>query len=158
VIELKLSKGILMAALFDHPALAWLGADPFGLPIYSACFAGAKPATFGETPYLNAKAAGISFALTRGGKVETVFLYSQGFEGFSAYGGALPNGLSLASSRAEVRTALGDPVMSGEKGGVGLMAIEFSFDRFEDGKNYMNFQYLPGDKGVNLLVIGACDE
>jgi hypothetical protein len=151
-------KGILMAIFFDHLAITWLGADPFSLPIYGECFAGATPTTYGESPYLNAKNAGISFALTRDHKVKTVFLYSEGLEGFSAYGGALPNGLSLASSRAEVRAAVGDPVMSGEKGGIGLMAIDFSFDRFEDGKNYMNFQYLPGDKGIHLLVIGSCDE
>jgi hypothetical protein len=158
VIYPKRWKDILMTTLFDHPAITRLGTDPFSLPIYSECFAGATPASFGESLYLNAKDAGISFALTRDRKVKTVFLYSQGFEGFSAYGGALPCGLSFASSRADVLAAVGDPVMSGEKGGIGLMAIEFSFDRFEDGKNYMKFQYLPGDKGVHLCVIGSCDE
>jgi hypothetical protein len=143
---------------FEHPAISWLNADPFGLAVYAENFEGAAAIALVETPYLSAKGAGISFALTRDQKVQTVFLYSEGFEGFSAYAGALPAGLSLASSRADVRAALGVPVMSGEKGGVGIMAIDFSFDRFEDGENYMNFNYLSGDKAINLLVIGRCDD
>jgi hypothetical protein len=143
---------------FEHPAITWLGADPYILPVYAESFGGAAAIALVETPYLSAKGAGISFALTRDQKVQTVFLYSEGYEGFSAYAGTLPAGLSLASSRADVRAALGVPVMSGEKGGVGIMAIDFSFDRFEDGENYMNFNYLPGDEAVNLLVIGRCDD
>jgi hypothetical protein len=143
---------------FEHPAITWLGADPYTLSVYAESFESAAAIALVETPYLSAKGAGISFALTRDQKVRTVFLYSEGYEGFSAYTGVLPAGLSLASSRADVRAAMGEPVMSGEKGGVGIMAIDFSFDRFEDGENYMNFSYVPGDMAVHLLVIGRCDD
>jgi hypothetical protein len=147
-----------MTTSFDYPVISWLGTDPFSLPVYSECFDDAGIEIMGESPYINAKGAGISFALTQERRIKTVFLYSQGFEGFSAYAGALPLGLTLNSSRAEVRAAMGDPAMSGEKGGVGIMTLDFSFDRFEKGEHYLNFRYLAGDKAIQLIVIGLCSD
>ncbi len=146
-----------MTSFTDHPACTWVGADPFTLPIYAERFDGAVAEIMGESPYINAKDAGISFALTRKHLVETVFLYSEGFEGFSAYTGALPMGLSFANSRTEVRTALGEPVRSGEAGGIGLMAIEHSWDRFEADALYLHIQYQAGDAGILLITIGIAD-
>jgi hypothetical protein len=139
----------------DYEPLAWIGALAKSLEVYARWFDGAAPEIMGESPYLNAKSAGISFALEKDGAVRTVFFYSQGFEDFAQYAGPLPAGLTFASSRAEVRAALGGPSMSGEPGGVGLMAIEYGFDRFENDNRYVHFQYTKGDNTVLLVTIGA---
>ncbi len=146
-----------MSIFNDHPALRWLDKDPFGLPVYSELFAGAQIETMGESPYLNAEMAGISFALSRKNRVQSVFLYGGDLEGFAAYTGPLPGGLSFANSRADLRGALGTPAMSGEAGGIGLMAIEHSWDRFESEGVYVRFEYHTGDSAIRLVTIGQAD-
>jgi hypothetical protein len=145
-----------LAHFTDHPAFSWLGKDPYALPVYAEKFAGAKAKIMGESPYLDAKQAGISFPLSRKNMIQAVHLYSEGFEGFKAYQGSLPAGLSLASSRADVRAALGEPAMSVEPGGVGIMAIEYALDRFESGEHYLSIQYCAGDKALLLVTLGFC--
>jgi hypothetical protein len=139
----------------NYEPLAWIGAPTKSLAVYAQLFDGAKPEIMGESPYLNAKTAGISFALEKDGSVRTVFLYSQGFEGFAQYLGSLPAGLTFSSSRVDARAAMGSPVMSGEPGGIGLMAIEYAFDRFEHDNRYVHFQYTKGDDAILLVTIGA---
>jgi hypothetical protein len=119
----------------------------------------------GESPYLNAKGAGVSFALfgyddPAAAVVRAVFLYAQGVEGFEQYAAdPLPAGLSFASRRADVRrSSLGQLVQSGDAGGVGFMAIEFAFDRFEADGQYLRFEYHPGDGSIRLVTIGLCGE
>ena len=145
-----------MTHFTDHLAFSWLGKDPYTLPVYAEKFAGAKAKIMGESPYLDAKQAGISLPLSRKNIVQAVHLYSEGFEGFKAYQGSLPAGLTLASSRADVRAALGEPAMSAEPGGSGIMAIEHSLDRYEAGKYYISFQYLAGDHAIMLVTLGFC--
>jgi hypothetical protein len=144
-----------MPNFLNHPAFAWLGQPALTLPVYAELFAGATPQIMGESPYLNAKPAGISFALNRDHSVQSIFLYAEGVEGFAQYSaGDLPGDVSYKSTRAAVRAALGEPAMSAEAGGVGLMAIEFAFDRFEDGVHYVRFEYWPDDAGIRLVTIG----
>ncbi len=144
---------------FDsHPAFGWFGKPAFDLDVYAQLFNGAKAEILGESPYLNAKSAGVSFALNDDETVRAVFLYSQGVERFEQYSHTLPAGLSFTSSRAEVHKVLGKPVMSGEVGGVGVFAIEFSFDRYEADDRYLRFEYLAGDKAIRLVTIGLVAE
>jgi hypothetical protein len=141
-----------------HPACGWVGKLAFDLDVYAQMFNGAKAEIAGESPYLNAKSAGLSFALNDDRTVRAVFLYSQGVERFQQYTDPLPAGLSFTSSRAEVRRALGKPVLSGEVGGVGIFAIEFSFDRFEAGDHYLRFEYRSGGEAIRLITIGLVAE
>jgi hypothetical protein len=142
---------------FEHPAFGWLGEPAMQLEIYHSSFAGAKPVIMGESPYLNAKQAGMSFALTKKHTVKAVFLYAQSIEGFERYAGALPAGLTFSSNRDEVKAALCEAVFSGDAGGIGLMAIEHSFDRYEDSGYYLRFEYMPGNGSIRLVTIGSVD-
>jgi hypothetical protein len=140
----------------DSQVFAWIGRPARGLNVYAEVFGEAAVEIMGESPYLNARTAGISFALTTRHDVQTVFLYADGIEDFAQYAGALPACLSFGSSRNDVRAAMGDPVMSADAGGVGLMAIDYAFDRFEDGKYYLRFEYAPGDTAIRLVTFGLC--
>jgi hypothetical protein len=142
----------------EHAVFSWLGQPAFDLDIYRQSFGGAAAEIMGESPYLNARGAGISFALSPDHTVRAAFFYAQGVEGFDAYAGSLPAGLDLVKSRADVRTALGAPAMSIDAGGVGLMAIAFAFDRFEEADVYLRCEYWPGDDAIRLITIGRCDD
>lgn len=54
----------------------------------------------------------------------------------------------------KVRKALGVPSFSGEVSGIGLMAIDFSFDRYESDANYIHFEYINNDSKTRLVTIG----
>jgi hypothetical protein len=140
---------------FDDPMLSWLN-QPYGASsAYATLFKGAEPEIMGESPYLNARDAGIALALNKKDKVTAIFLYAEGVEDFAAYQAGLPAGLSFTSTRAEVNTAMGSkPAFSGEAGGEGLFAIDHSFDRFEEGAFYIRFEYWADDAGVRLVTMG----
>ncbi len=142
-----------MTDFTNHPAFSWLGKEALSLPIYAEKFDGAAITIMGESPYLDAKGAGIEFALNADHSVKAVHLYAQGIEDFAAYADPLPVGLTLTSSRADVRAALGEPALQMEPGGVGLMAIEFAFDRYEAGDQYLRFEYMKGETAIRLVTV-----
>lgn len=145
-----------MTEFTTHPAFSWLGKDALSLSIYAERFDGAAITIMGESLYLDAKQAGIELALNADHTVKAVHLYAEGIEDFAAYADPLPAGLSLSSSRGEVRAALGEPAMGMDAGGVGLMAIAFAFDRFEADAQYLRVEYLPGNAAIRLVTIGSC--
>jgi hypothetical protein len=141
-----------------HRAFAWIDQPVSKLNGSAQMFDGAKVEIMGESPYLNVRPAGVSLALTDDHRVRAVFLYSQDVEDFGQYADELPAGVSFADKRADVRSSLGKPAMSGDAGGVGLMAIEFSFDRFETDERYLRFEYRPNDGAIRLVTIGSCED
>ncbi len=147
-----------MTEFTSHPAFSWLGKDALSLPIYAERFDGAAITIMGESPYLDAKNSGIELALNADHTVKAVHLYAQGVEDFVAYAEPLPAGLALSSSRANVRLALGEPAMSMDAGGVGLMAIEFAFDRYEEGDHYLRFEYARGAAALRMVTFGIIAE
>ncbi len=142
-----------MTNFANHPAFFWLGEQALSLPIYAERFDGAAIAVMGESPYLDAKQAGIELALSTDHTVNAVHLYAQSVEDFTAYADALPGGLSLSNSRADVRSILGEPAMQMDPGGIGLMAIEFAFDRYEADDHYMRVEYMKGEAAIRLITI-----
>jgi hypothetical protein len=68
---------------------------------------------------------------------------------------------TLIASAAELGTAIIE--IMGESlylnaVGTGLMAIEFAFDRFGHGGQYVRFEYASADDGLRLVTLGSCDE
>ncbi len=140
----------------NHEIFSWIGQPALDLPVYAERFEGAEIEIAGESPYLYGRAAGIQFALNPDHSVRAAFLHAEGVEDFAQYAGALPGNISFSNTRADVRAAIGEPVFSGEAGGVGLMAIEHSFDRFESGCHYLRFEYRAGDASIRLVTAGSC--
>ncbi len=143
-----------MTEFTNHPAFSWLGKDVQSLLSYAECFYGAKIIFVGESPYLDAKKAGIELVLNADHSVKAVHFYAQDTEDFHAYAEPLPGGLTLSNSREEVLAAFGSAAMSMDPGGIGLMAIEFAFDRFETSEHYLRFEYLTGEGAIRLVTIG----
>lgn len=143
-----------MSQIFESPIFGYIGQLWNKVDIYSTTFNSTEPEVMGESNYLNARDSGISFALNKKSKVESIFLYSDGVEEFKQYSEKLPGEISFEMSRAQVRKALGEPSLSGEAGGVGLMAIDFSFDRYESDTHYIRFEYTENDAHIRLVTIG----
>jgi hypothetical protein len=140
---------IFQSKLFSYLAQPYQKAD-----IYHSVFKLSKPKIMGESPYLNARDEGISLALEKDDRIKAVFLYAEGIEEFSQYKPPLPGGLSFETSRALIRSKLGEPAFAGEAGGTGIMAIEHSFDRYESSQYYIRIEYADGGSGVRLVTLG----
>ncbi len=97
-------------------------------------------------------------ALTKKHMVKAVFLYAKSVEGFEQYAGPLPAGLQFSSHREGVLKILGPAQYSGNAGGTGLMAIDFSFDRFENDHHYFRVEYFAGDNAIRMVTLGKADD
>jgi hypothetical protein len=144
-----------MTTPFNFPLLSWIGQKYEAVVFFAKTFKDKKPETMGKSLYLNAREAGIALALTKKRSVLAIYLYAQGVEDFEKYNGELPSDLLFASSRADVRAAMGEPALSGEAGGTGIFAIEHSFDRFEDGAHYIRFEYSAAGASIRLITLGT---
>jgi hypothetical protein len=52
---------------------------------------------------------------------------------------------------------LGTPGASGEVGGVGLMALEFAWDRYNFLEFYLHLEYARGDVSIRKITLGMQD-
>lgn len=143
-----------MSKIFESHVISYLGQLWNQVDIYSTTFNSAKLEETGESNYLHASDAGISFALDVDMKVKSIFLYSDGVENFKQYLEELPGGISFEMSRAQVQKAFGEPVLSTEVGGTGIMAIDFPLDRYESDTSYVSFEYTKDSAHIRLVAIG----
>lgn len=93
--------------------------------------------------YLNLKQAGVSLALDQEGRVETIFLHSQGHEGYAEYRAALPHGLSFDDDHQDVVARLGKPTWTG--GGQHRVPFGFVADWIKYGfpNHSVHVQFVP---------------
>jgi hypothetical protein len=143
-----------MTDIFQHPLFANLGQVARNSDLYAQLFQGVEIEIMGESPYLNQRDAGVELCLSKKHKIEAIHLYGGKFEDFGRYQGSLHNDISFDTSRIQVHHILGTPAMSMEPGGIGLMAIDFAFDRYEDGQYYVRFQYEAGNDAIQLITLG----
>jgi hypothetical protein len=143
-----------MTDIFAHPLFATIGQKAFETELYTQSFNGAQIEIMGESPYLNARDAGIELVLNKKHKIEAIHLFNGTAEGFCRYAGPFPFDIDFDMTRAQIREKLGTPAMSMEAGGIGIMAIEHAFDRYENDTHYIRFQFTDEGAGVHLITLG----
>ena len=72
--------------------------------------------------------------------------------GYREYGGALPEGLSFQSSRADVRGVLGTPVAHNDRGGVFPPLRHYPWDWFAYEGIKLHFEYDDSLSRVQLVT------
>ena len=87
--------------------------------------------------------------------IETIFIkYYKDGKGWAEFSGKAPCGLSKNSSRADAIKQLGKADWSVEKGGIGLMAIANSADKwFDENGNGIRVEYTEDDNSIKLISI-----
>jgi hypothetical protein len=143
-----------MTDIYTHPLLTNIGQKAVETDLYTQHFNNAQVEIMGESPYLNARDAGIELVLTKKHKIDAIHLYNGTLEGFCRYPGPFPLDINFEMTRAQIRNKLGTPAMSIEPGGIGLMAIEHAFDRYENETYYIRFEFETGNGGVRLITFG----
>ena len=87
-------------------------------------------------------------------QINGLFLYGKGHKGIKAFVDLLPGEISFEMSRTEIHKLLGKPDWSIEKGGVGIMAITNSADKwFTDDKEGFRVEYAVDYKSISLVSI-----
>jgi hypothetical protein len=134
----------------SSPVKSWLA----GLP-------STKPTTIdwsdeGEIHrFLESKAAGVAIKHSDEGNIETIFLMSEGKDGFAQYRGELGQGLAFSSSAEDVMRALGKPSLH-RQAGLGLFNQRHGeIMRYDYPEHSVAFQFreeCPGIQQVTLMT------
>lgn len=96
---------------------------------------------------------GLSLAVDGAGICTAVHFYAAGREeGYQQYDGALPEGLSFASARADVRAALGEPVAHRDAGGFFPPLRHYPWDWFAYDGIKLHFEYDDSLSRVQLVT------
>jgi hypothetical protein len=104
--------------------------------------------------FIQNKKRGVAVWLDHHQRISVIGLHSKGFEKGAGYAGDLPAGLSWITSREAARSLLGAPESSADAGGVGIMALEFSWDRWAlDTGGFIRVEYIAGDSGIRAIQL-----
>jgi hypothetical protein len=104
-----------------------------------------------DISYFSFRCTGISLSYDkRNNTVETVFLYNQGYEGFTKYSGELPCGVTFQVNRADVRSKLGEPVRGGLRRGPTPAVV---WDLYEVGPFLFHFEFDHASGLLNLVTL-----
>ncbi|WP_420138731.1 hypothetical protein [Sphingomonas sp.] len=96
---------------------------------------------------------GLGLAVDSAGICTAVYFYGAGREaGYQQYAGSLPEGLSFASTRAEVRAALGEPVAHRDTGGFLPPLRHYPWDWFVYDGIKLHFEYDDSLSRVQLVT------
>jgi hypothetical protein len=118
----------------------------------------AKPSD-GSGAYYGAKEAGVEVqqSLDDRSTIATIFLkYYVDGRGWKIFTDEAPCGLKQDMSRAAVLKLLGKPDFSVEKGGMGIMAIANSADKWYDAiGNGIRVEYAEDDNSIKMISVAS---
>jgi len=117
--------------------------------------ASAEPALEEGEPqraYLSAQSTGYQL-MHCDGQVVTAFVYVIPADGFQAFSGSLPGGLSGQATRRDVLARFGIPSRSGAPVIIAGLGRPAAWDRFEIGKVCVHFQYTESEQRIRLVSV-----
>lgn len=100
---------------------------------------------------------GLALVADSSGRITSVQLFADGFQGYNGFRGELPEGVSFRDSRAEVRARLGTPSASGGGGVDPYLGPIRMWDRFDRDAYAMHVQYSEGENSVDLISLMTFD-
>ena len=102
--------------------------------------------------YLRSEDDGLLIKCSSEGEIQTIFLMSEGKEGFSQFDGELPGHLTFDSSPEDALRALGPPALYRAAGRVGDIQ-QGVLMRFDAPNHSVNFQFRGDGRGVLLVTV-----
>ena len=112
-----------------------------------------EPGEGGDTVhYLKSESDGLLIKVSGEGTILTIFLMSEGKDGFSQFQGPLPGELRFTSSRREVVQALGAPAHIRPPGRIGSFQ-QGELLRFDKPGYSLHFLFRGTGEGIDLVTI-----
>ena len=106
--------------------------------------------------YLSNEADGLRLKLSGDGTIRTIFLMSEGKDGFSQFRGDLPGGLSFASTRADALRTLGAPAYFRASGKVGPYRVG-ELLRFDRPTHSLHLQFRADGSGIEMVTVMSAE-
>ena len=107
----------------------------------------------GDRFHMDFKNSGIAFIAPLDGKVTSIQLFAEGYEGYRQYRGQLPDGLAFNASRSSVLAHLGSAPASGGGGIVQFLGKVPKWDRFDRNDYSLHVQYVDDETAINLISL-----
>ena len=108
----------------------------------------------GDRIYFQNLSLGIEVMTDAKDKLNTIFFYGKKQGKFKPFVGELPCDLTFEMSRPQTRLLMGEPIRSGEKGGLGILAIERSWDKWENEIGQaIRVEYTEDDTGIFMITL-----
>jgi hypothetical protein len=103
--------------------------------------------------YLESKPGGVAIKHSDEGKIEAIFLMSEGRDGFSQYRGDLGRGLTFSCSPDELVQTFGEPSLR-RPAAVGLFNQRTGvIMRFDYPEHSIHFQFRADEPGIELITL-----
>ena len=106
--------------------------------------------------YLSNEADGLRLKLSNDGTIRTIFLMSEGKDGFSQFRGELPGGLSFRSTRVEALKTFGAPAYFRASGKFGPFQVG-ELLRFDRPTHSLHLQFRPDGAGLELVTLMSAE-
>jgi len=107
-----------------------------------------------DRAYLRMPDAGIDFSADiKDRMARSIFLHTDGDEGYRGYPRALPEGLSFSDSRQAVRVRLGKPSDSGGGNVQRLVGRWPAWDLYDKGAYVLHIRYAEGEESIELVTL-----
>lgn len=106
-----------------------------------------------EDTYAEFRENGFSIVLT-GDKPSTIFLYSDGYEGYREFKHQIENDISFNTPRKKIREMLGTPTISNDSPKKSDLGDIPMWDRYEFQNHSVHFQYgMEDDSHIEMISI-----
>ena len=108
----------------------------------------------GDRIYFHNPSLGVEVMTDAKDKLSTIFFYGKKEGKVKPFVGNLPCDLTFDMSRSETRLLMGKSIRSGEKGGLGIMAIDRSWDKWENKIGQaIRVEYTEDDTGIFMITL-----
>ena len=111
----------------------------------------------GEGAYHQFMEAGVSLFVDLKERVKTIFLYPEGRDGFTAYAGEIPGGITFADRQPDVTGKLGPASRSGGGGKSALYGSVPQWARYDRPDHSLHFEFAGADGAVSLITLMSPD-
>jgi hypothetical protein len=106
----------------------------------------------GQYSYINL-GTGIEIGTEADKSLATIFLHSAGHQGYAAFSGLLPAGLTFSDTRQSARAKLPKPEASGERSDIQYIGPTGAWDRWAMPGYALHITYSLADDRVELVTI-----
>ncbi len=106
--------------------------------------------------HLSSPTGGYLFSHTLG-RLDALFVHIKPKGEYAAFRGALSNGLTARSTRADVRRSLGTPSRSGEPQNLPPLGRYGGWDRFDSKGLCLHVQYSEPEQEIELITVMMAD-
>ncbi len=103
--------------------------------------------------YMELRSSGIAFVANLDGRVMMIQFHAEGYQGYNAFAGELPEGLSFTENRRAIQSRLGQPSASGGGTVIQFIGKTPKWDRFDRPSSSLHLQYADNEKGINLVSL-----